>query len=118
MCLNDAWPFQTATDTQHSSKASNQNGHQNGKQNGKTKGKAGKGGKAKGGDASGGASTVSSGVKLEDVSPAFCPLSGSFVSCAGQSVLASLHDATGRHVRATAVSALVLFAGQNNIQES
>ncbi len=63
--------MQAATETQDSSKSGNengsQNGHQKGKQNGKAKGKGGKGGKAKGGDPTGGASTVSSGVKLEDV---------------------------------------------------
>ena len=69
------WYTQAATDTQNSSKAGNQNGHQNGKHNGKAKGKAGKGGKAKGGDGSGGASTVSSGVKLEDVSTDSVPCS-------------------------------------------
>jgi len=66
-----AWFIQAATETQDSSKSGNesgsQNGHQKGKQNGKAKGKGGKGGKAKGSDPTGGASTVSSGVKLEDV---------------------------------------------------
>ena len=56
---------------QHSSNGASQNGDkgvsQSGKQSGKSKGKAGKGRKGKPGDSQAGASTVSSGVKLEDV---------------------------------------------------
>ena len=66
-CEQPPSPVQATTESQNSSKGSSQNG----KQNGKGKGKGGRGGKAKGTDA--GASTVSSGVKLEDVSLCPCP---------------------------------------------
>lgn len=64
---------QAATEVQHSSNGASQHGDkvasQNGKQSGKSKGKAGKGRKGKPADSQAGASTVSSGVKLEDVRP-------------------------------------------------
>ena len=63
---------QAATELQHNSNGASQDGDksasQNGKQSGKSKGKAGKGRKGKSVDSQAGASTVSSGVKLEDVS--------------------------------------------------
>jgi hypothetical protein len=59
---------QASVEAPSTSKASNQNG----KQNGKTKGKGGKGGKGKSSaDHQQGVGTVSSGVKLEDVSVNF-----------------------------------------------
>ena len=70
--------MQAATELQHSSNGVSQNSDkstsQNGKQSGKSKGKAGKGRKGKAVDLQAGASTVSSGVKLEDVSPQTCTL--------------------------------------------